>query len=64
MLKDMSQRLRAALDAIEQPLFDKMEGLRELFALSSPSARRDIMKMQLDEPNYNKWCSFSDLLDP
>jgi hypothetical protein len=63
MPKDMSQRLRAAL-AIEQPHFEKMEGLRELFALSSPSARRDIMKMRLDEHTYNKWCSFSDLLDP
>jgi hypothetical protein len=44
----------------EGNVFELVTGVHTRFLgdIGPKSARRDIMKLRLDEPNYNKWCSF------
>jgi hypothetical protein len=58
-----AKRLRAALDAIERPYLQKIDGLRELLTLQDPSERRNTWKTLLVETAYKEWSSLSDLYD-
>jgi len=56
-------RLRAALDVIERPYLENIEGLRELLALQPLLGRRETWKTLLDKTTYKKWVALSDLYD-
>jgi hypothetical protein len=56
-------RLRARLDAIEQPHLEKIDGLRELLELQDPLGRRKTWSDVLDENTYREWLSLSDLYE-
>ena len=56
-------RLRTALDAIERPHLDRIDGLRELLALRCPSEHWKVWKDALDAAEYERWWRLSDLYD-
>jgi hypothetical protein len=60
-MANIAERLRTALDAIEQQCFEQVEGLREVYPRLTPLDRNREMSMRLDEPAYKKWRAFSEL---
>lgn len=59
--QSMTARIRARLDQIEQPQFDRTDGLREYLPLLSAAGRRDIWSALLDDVAYREWLVLSDL---
>ena len=56
-----ADRLRARLDAIEQPHLEQVDGLRELLALQAAQQRRKTWGDILGEAAYRRWSALSDL---
>ena len=57
-----AERLRAALEAIEQPYLEWYEGLRDLLAMKDFQGRQEIWRILLDEKTYWRWLTWSGLL--
>ena len=56
-----ANQLRAALDEIERPYFQQIDGLRELLALQNSRGRRKTWRGLLGETTYSRWSLLSGL---